>query len=188
MKKYIVRAALHEEANAGWVWLEEFPSRSLLKISHKDSGCSVVCEARTLDANFIAKYNHEPRCNIEPTKSAHTLVMSQWYRDALGGFKTTERDNTTGTIELTIDKCRFPRWEVIRAACCHPDIVARLGTRLGILGGWLGVIGLVPTIANLIGLSSSWSYTTTLIIAAATGLIGYYACRGPNRPKKGREL
>lgn len=181
MTTYVVRAALHEEANAGWVWLEHFPSRSLVKIKNGKTDQSVVCEVRRIDKNFLEKYNKAPRINIESSNHHQSVAMSQWYRDALGIPTTTDANNKTGTVDLSIEKCRFPVWADIRAACSHPDIVVRLGTRLGILGGVLGVVGLVPVVTSLIGFSSYWGNVWLLLISIFSLLVGWCACRGPKR-------
>ena len=89
MTSYIIRAALAEEANEGWVWLEtKRPSRSVVKIKDCVTKHTVFCQIRKLDGNFIKKYNKNPS-TINITNSSKTIVMSEWYRDALGGFPTT---------------------------------------------------------------------------------------------------
>ena len=61
MTSYIIRAALAEEANEGWVWLEtKRPSRSVVKIKDCVTKHTVFCQIRKLDGNFIKKYNKNP--------------------------------------------------------------------------------------------------------------------------------
>lgn len=184
MTQFIVRASLHEEANAGWVWLDGFPSRSLVKITHVATGRRVICEARRFDANFLQKYNHDPRIAIDPLKRGHTIVMSQWYRDALSGFPTTAPDHQTGLVELSISRCRCPKWAGIRAASQHPDMVARIGTRLGILGAWLGIVGLIPVALEAFPVVHH-EYRSSVLFAGAvvTAILGWCLARGPKAAK-----
>lgn len=142
MTDYIIRASLHDEANEGWVWVEDFPSRSLIKISSRAHGRDVVCQTRKLDENFKRLYNAEGAGRIEINLGQNTIVMSEWYRHALGGFNTTKDDNANGKVALDIQ--RYRGWQPLgqlRAASQHPDIVVRLGARLGALGAWLGLLG-----------------------------------------------
>ena len=123
------------------------------------------------------------RQRTSPLASPKPIVMSQWYRDALGGIGTRER------IELWLTPPKEPWlkmkevWYGFRAACHHPDIVARLGTRLGVLGAWLGFVGLVglipPVFATLPWCSDIPLRGGTLAVIIA-GIVGWFACRGVN--------
>lgn len=151
MTDYIIRASLHEEANAGWIWVKGFPSRSLVKISNIKKRRTVICQARELDQNFLNIYNPSKSSDDPPVEGRRrfpidfeqdTIVMSEWYRDALGGFDTTKDDNANGKVALDIQRYRgCQSWGQLRAALQHPDIVVRLGARLGALGVGLGLLG-----------------------------------------------
>jgi hypothetical protein len=68
----------------------------------------------------------------------------------------------------------------LRAASHHPDMVVRLGTRLGVLGAWLGIVGVVPPALIACRGDQHPSNDWILVLAALlTGIVGYYACRGP---------
>ena len=106
-KKYRVFAALHDDTDKGWVWLrldsnkQRFVSRATIKIVRgKDS---VYCEYRNLDANFVRKYDAEEtthsmyfgdkkairaRSPVDLSQLDDVSVVSDWYRRALGDFKT----------------------------------------------------------------------------------------------------
>lgn len=177
--KYIIRASLREEASTGWVWLDGYASRSIVKITNPKTDRSITCEVRKFDDNFLKHYNSSPRCHVSPELQQSVVVMSEWYRDALGGIGTTDADNTTGTVELKFVKQRNWFWPQLRVACNHPDIVVRLGTRLGVLGTWLGLIGLVPIIAELAICSSSLRSWVVAVILILAGVLAMFACRGP---------
>jgi hypothetical protein len=141
---YIVRAALAEDTNDGWVWIcgpssKHLRSRTVVKMRCPNRCRSVYTEVRKIDHNFIQKYNQSPRIPIVCERD--TIVMAEWYRRALGINDTTELDNNTGTVQLIVTQTGLLGWRSIRAACHHPDPVVRLGTRLGLLGAWLGFLG-----------------------------------------------
>ena len=187
---FVIRAARDEDSNEGWVWMREYPSRTVLKLTCPATPCwkfwrrrSVYCQARKIDDNFKVNYNKRERtvaiCDERPT-----IVMSGWYRDALGGLKAVTRQNQEST-DVAVRRCSIPLWRSLRAACHHPEISVRLGTRLGILGVWLGVAGLSPAI-----LSMCPDYCTgfippefaNLFPAFAVGVPAYLASRGPGKP------
>ena len=181
MTDYIIRAALRDEANDGWIWIEDFPSRSLVKISNKKNKRSVICQTRKLDQNFLNIYNVENHGRYEIKLGQGTIVMSEWYRDALGGFGTTGKGDPVGKVSLAVCLCRWPVWKQLRATSHHPDIVVRLGTRLGALGIWLGLLGAVLGFLSLFQpngcrLIAAISVGALLLVGAV--LIG--ACRRPN--------
>lgn len=181
MKNYVVRAALHEEASCGWVWLDDIPSRTIVKIRDSETQCSIYCEVRELDTNFISRYNQHPRIDI-PANRQPTIILAKWYRDALGIKETTAKDNSTKTRTLDIQPARFWGWRALRAASHHPDTFVRLSTRLGVLGAWLGVVGLVLGVAPLIDIMDP---NTKIAIFTALPVLfaglGVFACRETNQ-------
>ena len=89
MHTFIVRAALRDEANEGWIWTDGFPSRTVVKITNCDGEkwffqrrC-VVCEVREFDRNFFAHYNKDRRLSVPENSRQPTVVLSHWYRSAL---------------------------------------------------------------------------------------------------------
>lgn len=158
--KYIIRAALHEETNNGWIWvcgpsLENLQSRAVVKISRPGHCRGVYTEVRKIDDNFLGQYNHDPitrdpenrQIDIVPTKD--TIVMAEWYRVALAIWDTTECDDELGTVPLCVKEVRPWGYKSLCAACHHPDPVVRLSTRLGILGTWLGLLALTDTLLKM---------------------------------------
>jgi hypothetical protein len=123
--QYIIRKALHEEGNDGWVWTTGYGSRVVVRITNPTNKRQVYCQVRALDNDFQRIYKDDPRKRRIPIVDEETIVMSQWYRDALGGFETTDKNNENGKVELSIklcDKWWNHSWAMLRAAAHHPDI------------------------------------------------------------------
>lgn len=181
MKSFIIRMARADEANNGWIWMAK-PSRTVIRVSNPANKSSVYCQVRDIrDRNFLFNYANDPPDRRVPIIAPDdTIVMSQWYRDALGGFPTTADDNVTGRVQLSVSECMGINWLWhLRAACHHPDIVVRLGTRLGVLGTWLGVIGLSPSVLDLFAEKAPSNRWWFLAIAVVTAVLGMLACRAP---------
>ena len=188
---YIVRAALTEETNNGWVWicgpsLKDLESRTIVKISRPRRWRCVYTEVRRIDGNFCHQYNSEPRISIDC--ELDTIVIAEWYRGALAIRNTTNSDNKTDTVPLVIREPKIWGWKSLRVASHHPDPVVRLGTRLGVLGAWLGLLGVwlgilsvgqgLPCRAWLTDLV--WCGIVALVVS---GSLGVWACMGPPRPR-----
>jgi hypothetical protein len=190
-RTFAVYAAIADEANEGWIWFNsDLPTRTIVKVTNDRTRRSVYCASRKIDEDFLNNYNDSEKRKKISRDGRDTLVMSAWYRDALGGFKTTAR-SCGQRIRLTITPSRFPLWGTIRAACHHPEIVARIGTRLGVLGAWLGLTALVPPILissrDLKGDDPVIAWTQ-VIVAVMGGIVGWLACRGVKPPGRGANL
>jgi hypothetical protein len=130
-KPYTVFAALSDQANEGWIWFCNplLHTRTIVKVCHSKTGRVVFCESRKIDPNFLVQYRQSAREIMNPDEA---LVISEWYRDALGGFATTSSGGDK--VKLDITPAQIPGWRSLRASCHHPDIAVRVGTRLGVLG------------------------------------------------------
>jgi hypothetical protein len=148
MVGYIIRAAISDETNEGWVWMSGHPSRTVVKITDPKTRRAVFCEVREFDDNFLKKYNHSPRTSIDTP--GQTIVMSEWYRGALGFLERTGPDNKTNRRELNVQRTSIQAWGALRAASHHPNLIVRLSTRLGVLGVWLGIAGVVLALTALV--------------------------------------
>src|SRR5690349_18729503 len=106
-KSYVIYAALADQTDKGWVWFKdpELPTRTIVKVYNPASGRKVFCESRKIDNNFRNAYNKDPRATIANQDCDKALVMSEWYRCALGVFGTTKR--TGQEVELGITKARI---------------------------------------------------------------------------------
>lgn len=168
-KNYTIFAALSDEANEGWVWFgcPSLPARTIVKVHCPKTCRTVFCESRKIDSNFQKHYNDQEHTR-KIQNPCESLVISEWYRDALGGFLTKE------SIELDITPVHIPAWSGIRASCHHPEIAVRVGTRLGVLGAWLGLVGLS---AALLDLKSTCGVLSLIAVALVGAIAGCLACR-----------
>lgn len=148
-----VFAALHEDTDKGWVYLKlppEFESRTTVKILRGQH--SVYCEYRKLDPNFAnIIYNERLRCGriiSGPEDSWSTVVViSDWYRRALGGFEPGEP--SPPFVNLVVRKPPFRLWADLRASAQHPEPGVRVAAWIAIWGLWLGVTGLLLTVLEV---------------------------------------
>lgn len=187
MVDYIIRAALAEETNDGWIWIcgpstEHLDSRTVVSVKQFGARHVIYAEVRKIDENFRQRYNASPRINIDCKRD--TLVMAEWYRRALAIRGTTERDNQTGTVPLIVSRAKISWWGSLRAACHHPNPVVRLGTRLGVLGAWLGLLSVWLGLMGVCAMSS-----IALLIGFGTlgllGIAGVWSILGAPRPQLG---
>ena len=186
---FTIRAALSDDMNEGWVWIQtpdsqsldsQLESRCVVKISRRFPRRFVYVEVRKMDRNFRDKYNDKPRTPI--CRERDTLVMAEWYRDALGITRTTHKDNKIGTVRLIVKFCNSPIWPSIRAACHHPDISVRLGTRLGLCGVWLGLFGAYLGLQSVHAIDCLPAANMVLGgVAAILAIAALLASRGPIR-------
>jgi len=129
-------AALREDTQQGWVWLEDSSLliRSIVKVKNFENGKSVYCEALQIDKNFLNNYNQSPRHTITDAKNA--LVISGWYRAKLGELKSQS------DVPLAVTSCNS--WFGKFMACTHhPQIIVRVAAWLGLISVGLGLLGLV---------------------------------------------
>ena len=189
--EYIIRAALHDETNEGWVWTWDHPSRTMVRVTGPDGVRKIYCLARQIDPNFLNIYNQSPeekerlkkegkrhRLNIDEKNRPPTVVMGQWYRDALGILDTTNERNSHRRVRLTIDTYGGGIKSILGplfAASHHPDIVVRLGVRLGVLGAWLGITGILPAFGLLIDNTCLRSLLAISIVFLSGGF-GVWVC------------
>jgi hypothetical protein len=204
-------AALHEDTDKGWVWLllgkaDGFRTRTTIQISCGER--SVYCEYRELDANFVRRYDSSDfttsmyfgvdekdrtrqkelartaihqREKVNLDKVRGVIVMSDWYRKALG------IPATGGEPKLTICRPWCSPWADLRAACQHPEPVVRIATRVAILGTWLGVAAFLPALAEVAPLKSwlehgiQYPALAALVLAALFGVLCSFAARGVKR-------
>ncbi|MGB8495641.1 MAG: hypothetical protein WCE53_14665 [Candidatus Acidiferrum sp.] len=176
---YTIHPASVNETNEGWVWFKEpdLPSRTIVKIENVGTRYYVFCESRKIDAYFIENYR-KTRCP-ELENPDDSLFISEWFRNALGGFDPTSHSKKK--VLLNVTPMKSWRWNSLRAASHHPNIVARLGTRLGVVGVWLGVVALAPIILEFTGWPKCSKLIALTVFALVLAVVGVHMCRGVNR-------
>jgi hypothetical protein len=218
MIDFDIFSAPADEANAGTIWQQEHKPRTVVTISRMtDNGkLKVFCVVRQFDVNFLTDYNkcacseanaasHQPRqrwkIGLEQGRpSAPTLVMNQWYRKSCLGIPDLREKHHPASrkIRLEIEEAKWRWWRPgtwfprIRAACHQPDLVVVLSTRLGVLGGWLGLVGFLLALIALA--HPYWEKEQiggipvelvvigfTAIMAFLAAIIGFSICRRPKR-------
>jgi hypothetical protein len=148
-REFHIYFAMHEDTDKGWVFADlgdSYPSRTTILVKNPVTGRSVYCEYRKLDIYITQVYNKgiepylaEPKpgtISLEEKDRKNVLVISEWYRRALGGLVV----NSLVTLKY---KPGFPIWNDLRAACQHPEPGVRVATRVAILGTWLGIVGVL---------------------------------------------
>jgi len=136
----------------------------------------VVCEHREIDDYFLDTYNSRKAKNVDPLQSdGNPIVMSFWYRSALG----------IPTIGLDEDLKLRPAQKYLgelRAGAEHADPAIRLGTRLGMLGLWLGIDGLLLGALSLIPRDFLfWSTLAALFLIISSGFFLRWTVKGISR-------
>lgn len=197
-KGFHICKARANETDEGWVWLTTIlPSRTVIRVERTGMRRHVYCQLRQLDKDYISDY--ERKISTMPTGDWNNrIVMNQWYRDALViGDMTSERREALTMLTICPDLTQtlpgwYPLvgwWCSIRATCQHPNIVVRVGTRLGILGAWLGFISLLPITFNMVGVSNHCAAfgPLFLILATASGILAVKAGWGVGAPASTRE-
>lgn len=187
MVDYIIRAALAEETNDGWVWMcgpsQNLDSRTVVTIKRPCRWHGVYTEVRKVDSNFLSHYNNDSKkVRIDINSDQDTIVMAEWYRTALNIRGTTNLDNKTDTVSLIVKEAKIWGWRSLRAACHHPNPVVRLGTRLGVLGAWLGLLGVWLGLLGVCAMSSM-ALLVGFGFLGLLGVIGVWAGWGPPRPR-----
>ena len=146
-KRYKVFAALHDDANQGWIWMPEekgFKSRDYITLKLPTTGRKITCTCRLIDDNFLTYYNQPPRINIQEPNSA--LVISAYYRDMLDGLKTNE------SYDFEINKVwKFNYARKVKAILQHPDNGIKIAA-------WLAIISIIVSLIGAIGLQNIGSF------------------------------
>ena len=144
-------AALKEEAQQGWVWLQSstLAPRAVIKIKNRDNGKVVYCEALQIDDNFLKNYNKDNNApssqRHEISDPANALVINYWYRAKPGRVST----QTEVPLDITPLCCCNSWWGKFRACTDHPQIVIRMAAWLGLISVFLGVVGVVLSVVSI---------------------------------------
>ena len=129
-------AALREDTQQGWVWLQDanLRPRSIVRIENLDNRMVVYCEALQIDKNFLSAYNKSPRLTITSPREA--LVINEWHRSALGCI------STQSDVNLNVQPCNS-WWGKFKACTDHPQAAIRVAAWLGLISVALGILGVI---------------------------------------------
>jgi hypothetical protein len=134
--KYTVFAALHEDTNAGWVWIgtKHGSHRPTIRLKNTTNGKSVFCEALHIEDNFKSRYNSQ-RTTLPISVVATSIVMNEWYRQRLGIGETQQ--------SIDFDVRSANNWiGRFRANIAHPQVLVRQAMWLALLSVLLGGLSL----------------------------------------------
>lgn len=142
--EYSLFAALHEDVNSGWIWINkcDFKQRAVIRIVNTTTKKSVYCEVLQIDDNFLNYYNARGKGRKLISEEASALVINQWYRKLLGDLSTQSRHE----LEITEVANLYGR---IRSCLQHPQVIVRIATWLGIVSVAEGLLGILFGIISL---------------------------------------
>jgi hypothetical protein len=133
-KTYTVFDALYEDLNEGYIWMDDpgVESRDIVKITNEENGRSIYCEVRQIDSNYQEQYHLKERTRQLDTDDT-PVVLSTWYQDLLSV-------SAGETVGLKVEEA-WPIWgDLIASGRDHPELVARIATRLGVLSVLLAIV------------------------------------------------
>lgn len=142
---YRILASLRADMNEGWVWLGKTrpEPRATIRIKNKTNGKKIYCESLEIDNNYLYEYNDPSRHHIEEKDINAVIIMNGWYRKKLGNLET----NREYDLEVEEYNTAFGR---LCASLDHPQIVARVATKLGLWSVLLGLLGSVGVILSVV--------------------------------------
>lgn len=144
-RKYEVYPALHDESNAGWIWMsqeEDFASRDYISVVNMSTDKKVLCICRIIDANFKRVYKERTGKAIQEKKNA--LVVSDYYRKKLGLDEGKGQEISEFEIGRVVDPV-----SKIRTLLQHPDNIVKIVTWLAIISVAVGLVSILTSIWSL---------------------------------------
>jgi len=145
-----VMAALFEESNSGWVWLDTkgFQTRDYVRISHynkkEKKKYMAYCQVRIIDEAYVRLYNRRAPKKINISLKHKFIIMNGYYRKQLGGFKAGSK------VDLEIKKiAKYNLFGLLRTFTGHPDKAIVTSSWLGIISFCLGFLSLIFAIMAL---------------------------------------
>ena len=172
--KFRVHTALHEETSNGWIWAScpQFQARTIVRIINVESNRSVHCEYREIDAFFLKRFNQgKPETASQMTMEENPIVISLWYRKALG----IPGIGMDANLDLKFEKYKL--LGIIRSGSQHPDVITRLATRLGVVSVWLGITSIVVSLLSFHP-KSAWFPGIGFAFILFAGVLGWWFSKG----------
>jgi hypothetical protein len=141
--KYKIHKALWENIEFGSIWIgnqsgQQFPPRTVVKVTNKRNEREIFCELQTIEAHFGKKYKEKFGIDlVEPEKVA---FISGWYRSLLNVAVDEE-------VELEVKKADR-LYGRIRSSLDHPEVIVRVSVYLAIWSIILGVIAILIAVSK----------------------------------------
>lgn len=139
---YQLHPALWSEMESGAVWLGQpaLASRTVVRITRKNSRRAIYCEAKIIDAYFLEAY--QKSIGTELQNPGNCVLMSAWYRKLLG----VSLDDGSVDLEVTAVDSVYGR---VRACLDNPQLAIRLATILALWSLFLGLVGFLLGVLSL---------------------------------------
>lgn len=151
LSKYRLKAAMHEEAHEGWLWIDgPWTSGDPLILRYRKARkVHLVC--RKIDYNFRGYYDAEMRNRYRKKakpldEKTSYLLLAKHYRDLLGidaDIKDWQGILVPG-LEVKQARGLGKAWSRLRASLMHSDPYVRIGTWLALVGLLVAFVALVP--------------------------------------------
>ena len=139
--KYLIKAALSQDALESWVWSNDtnITSRGFIIIENTSSNKKIKTFKRTIDENFINLYNKADTKKI--SSQDHIIIMNEYLRDRLG-VKQNECFDLRIKSAGFLDKLFFIHLD-------HPNPTVQYANRATIASCILAIIALVLTVYSI---------------------------------------
>lgn len=134
--KYNLHPTLWAEIESGSVWLGHppLPSRTVVRISRKNTNAVVYCEAKIIDEYLVEEYKRSVGKELLEPRSC--VLMNAWYRKHLG---ISLEDKEVELDVVPVDSV----YGRTRACLNHPQLAVRLATILALWSLFLSFVGFV---------------------------------------------
>lgn len=174
-----IYATLLDDVAEGFVWLKKdgIPPRCVVKITNKDNGRSVWCEALQFDTNFLNGYNRS-QGTVEIDNPESSMVMSYWYRAKLGSPEAPLETQKEYALDVGDANSVLGK---LRASISHPQLVVRVAAWLSLLSVLLAIaLGVPGLVLGVCSYRASRGTTTATYnpSPSALSLEGVLAWRG----------
>lgn len=144
MSRFDIMPALAEDAMESWTWTNdsEIPDNCFIIIKNPLNSKRIKTFKRTIDANFINKYNkNNSTNNIKADSNISYLIMNEYYRKHLHLEKNK-------IVELQISKASFLQ-RVFVIHWFHPNPTVQYANRATITSIIIGIIALLITVYSI---------------------------------------
>lgn len=139
--KYLIKAALTQDALESWVWSNDsnITSRGFIIIENTSNNKKIKTFKRTIDENFINLYNKADTKKID--SQDHIIIMNEYLRNRLNVKQNESFDLRIKSASL-LDRLFFIHLD-------HPNPTVQYANRATIASCILAIIALVLTVYSI---------------------------------------